>query len=99
MSENEMNLPWSVADRAGPGDTTRILDASGENVADTWTSNIGSDEEIGSFIVKAVNAHADLVALAEMAMRPERDSCDGYSDWHERLGAAASAAPKNARPQ
>lgn len=49
-------------------------------------------DEISELIVRAVNSHADLKAVAEMAMCPERDATDQYHNWHERLKAAAAAA-------
>ena len=47
---------------------------------------------IGPYVIDEATALPELLAVAQMALSPERDSADGYHDWHERLKAAASAA-------
>jgi hypothetical protein len=47
---------------------------------------------------RAVNAHDALLAVARMAMTPERDACDSYYDWHERLADAALTALAKVAP-
>lgn len=88
-------LPWRATE---PCDGVQmILSAENHTVAifedvDDLPAKPGDP----ALIVRSANAHADLLAVARMAMQPEFDFWDQYLDWHKRLKALAAAAIERA---
>lgn len=68
-------------------------EGSSADIAELYCATSGGVQEANAkLIIRAVNSHAALKAVAEMAMCPERDATDQYHSFHERLKAAAAAA-------